>query len=148
MKILLAVDDSKHSEAATRAVLTQAGPQGSEVMVLHVVEPMPLLVAREMAAYEPKLEAARQAQLQQAEALVVRTAEELRSKGLRVTTAVAEGDPKSEIIDRAAKWHADLIVMGSHGRTGVDRFLLGSVSDAVARHAHCSVELVRLPSTR
>lgn len=148
MKILLAVDDSKHSEAAAQVVLTQARPQDSEVTVLHVVEPMPLLVAREMAAYEPKLETVRRAQLQEAEALVGRTAEALRSKGLKVTTAVEEGDPKSKIIDHAAQWHADLVVLGSHGKTGIDRFLLGSVSDAVARHAHCSVELVRLPSGR
>jgi nucleotide-binding universal stress UspA family protein len=146
MKILLAVDDSKHSEAAAQAVLAQGLPQDTEVTVLHVVEPMPLLVAREMAAYEPKLEAARRAQLDEAEALVGRTAERLRSKGWKVTTAVKEGDPKSEIIDLASSWHADLIVMGSHGKKGINRFLLGSVSDAVVRHAHCSVELVRLPS--
>jgi nucleotide-binding universal stress UspA family protein len=148
MKILLAVDDSKHSEAATQAVLAQAPPQNSDVMVLHILEPMPLLVARELTTYDPKLEAIRAAQQREAEALVARTAEVLRTKGLQVTTAVEEGDPKSAIIDRAAKWHADLIVMGSHGKTGVDRFLLGSVSDAVARHAHCSVELVRLPAAR
>lgn len=148
MKILLAVDDSKHSQAATQAVLAQARPQDSEVAVLHVVEPLPLLVAREMAGYDPKLDAARKGQLQQAKELVEKTAEALRSKGLKVTAAVKEGNPKSEIIDHAAKWHADLIILGSHGKTGLDRFLLGSVSDAVARHAHCSVELVRLSARR
>jgi nucleotide-binding universal stress UspA family protein len=49
------------------------------------------------------------------------------------------------ILDTAAKWHADLIVIGSHGRKGLDRFLLGSVSEAVARHAPCSVQIVRVP---
>jgi len=53
------------------------------------------------------------------------------------------GIPKVVIIDDAKKWGADLIVVGSHGRTGLDRFLLGSVSEAVARHAACSVEIVR-----
>ena len=62
-----------------------------------------------------------------------------------MTTAVELGSPKSKIIDTAAEWHADLIVLGSHGRTGLDRFLLGSLPDSVLRHAHCSVELVRLP---
>ena len=62
-----------------------------------------------------------------------------------MTTAVEWGDPKSKIIDAAEQWHADLIVLGSHGRTGLERFLMGSVSDAVARHAPCSVEVVRIP---
>jgi len=62
-----------------------------------------------------------------------------------VDTVVEWGNPKSKIIDAAAQWHADLIVLGSHGRTGLDRFLTGSVVDTVMRHAHCSVELVRIP---
>jgi nucleotide-binding universal stress UspA family protein len=72
----------------------------------------------------------------------------LRSKGLEVTTAVDWGDPRPKIIDDAAKWGADLIVVGSHGCKGLERFFLGSVSDAVARHAGCSVEIVRNPSRR
>ena len=57
-----------------------------------------------------------------------------------VSAVVEEGDPKTRIIDHAAHWQADVIVLGSHGRKGLDRFLLGSVSEAVARHAPCSVE--------
>jgi nucleotide-binding universal stress UspA family protein len=53
-----------------------------------------------------------------------------------------------EIVDRAAEWHADLIVLGSHGRHGLDRFLIGSVSEYVARHAPCSVEIVRMPANQ
>jgi nucleotide-binding universal stress UspA family protein len=47
------------------------------------------------------------------------------------------------ILDEAERWDADLIVLGSHGYNGWQRFLLGSVSHAVATHAHCSVEIVR-----
>jgi nucleotide-binding universal stress UspA family protein len=46
-------------------------------------------------------------------------------------------------LSEAAEWEADLIVVGSHGRRGVNRFLLGSVSEAVALHANCSVEIIR-----
>lgn len=53
--------------------------------------------------------------------------------------------PKNVILDEAANWHADLIVVGSHGRRGLDRFLLGSVSETVAIYAHCSVEVLRSP---
>jgi nucleotide-binding universal stress UspA family protein len=83
-------------------------------------------------------------QKQHAEALVAKTAEFLRARGLKVTAALETGDPKSKILDVAEEWHAGLIVLGSHGWKGLNRFLMGSVSDAVARHASCSVEIVRI----
>jgi nucleotide-binding universal stress UspA family protein len=146
MKVLLAIDDSKFSEAAIRAVIAQAHAKDTEVRVLHVVEPPSLLVAREMGGYDTSLEAIWDEEMKQAQALVAKTAETLRSHGMKVTTAVQQGDPKSMIIDASEEWHADLIVLGSHGRKALDRFLLGSVSDAITHHAHCSVEIVRLPS--
>jgi nucleotide-binding universal stress UspA family protein len=145
VKILLAIDGSKFSEAAVRAVTERTRPQDTEIRVLHVVEPPSLLVAREMGGYDPSLEAVWEAETKQAEALVEKVANDLRSKGLRVTTMVEQGEPKSQIIEAASNWRADLIVVGSHGRKGLEHFLLGSVSDAVARHAPCSVEIVRIP---
>lgn len=53
--------------------------------------------------------------------------------------------PAKSILEEAKKWDADLIVMGSHGRRGLDRFAMGSVSESVAMTAHCSVEVVRPP---
>ncbi len=144
MRILLAIDDSKFSEAAAETVIEQARPHGTEVRILHVVESPPLLVARELGGYEPALENALQFQKQHAEALVAKATELLRAGGLKVTTALEMGDPKSKILDVAEEWHADLIVLGSHGRKGLNRFLMGGVSDAVARHACCSVEIVRI----
>jgi nucleotide-binding universal stress UspA family protein len=148
VKILLAVDDSKFSEAATNAVIAQAHSKETEVRVLHVVEPPSLLVAREMGGYDPALEVIWEKESKHAKASVEKTAEKLRSHDMKVTTAVQQGDPKSLIIDAADEWHADLIVVGSHGRNGLDRFLMGSVSEAIARHAHCSVEIVRIPHGR
>jgi nucleotide-binding universal stress UspA family protein len=148
MKILLAIDGSTFSKAATQAVIARIRPRGSQVRVLHVVEPPSLLVTREMGGYDPALDAAWEAESKQAEALVANTAGMLRSKGLKVSTSAELGDPKSEIVDAASKWRADLIVLGAHGRKGLTRFLMGSVSEGVARHAPCSVEIVRLPSRR
>jgi nucleotide-binding universal stress UspA family protein len=148
MKILLAVDNSKFSDAAVKAVIARAHPKETEVHVLHVVEPPWLLMNREMGGFNSGLEAVWESETKQAMVLVEKTAETLRSHGMKVSTAVEKGDPKSVIIEVSAEWHADLIVLGSHGRNALDRFLLGSVSDAVARHAHCSVEIVRLPSRR
>lgn len=144
MRILLAVDGSKFSEAATQTVIVQARPAGTEVRVLHVIDILTNQLP-EVMAYYPGVEHARDARRKLADTLVAKTAELLRAKGLSVTTAVELGSPKSKIIDTAAEWHADLIVLGSHGRTGLDRFLLGSLPDSVLRHAHCSVELVRIP---
>ena len=61
--------------------------------------------------------------------------------------AVEFGDPKSKFLEAAEEWHADLIVLGSHGGR-LRPFLMGNVSDAIARHATCSVEIVRIPKRR
>jgi nucleotide-binding universal stress UspA family protein len=53
------------------------------------------------------------------------------------------GDPRSVIVDEAQAWQADLIVLGSHGYTGIKKWLLGSVAQSVVSHAPCSVEVVR-----
>lgn len=148
MKIVLAVDGSKFSEAAVHAVIERAQRQDTEVRVLHVVERPSLLVAREMGGYDSALDAMWEAETRQAEVLVTEVADRLRSKGLKVTSTVEQGDPKSKIIDLASNWPADLIVVGSHGRKGLEHFLLGSVSEAVVRHASCSVEIARIPSNR
>src|ERR1051326_8969010 len=113
MRILLPIDDSKFSEAAVETVIEQARPHGTEVRILHVVEPPPLLVARELGGYEPALQDALEFQKQHAESLVAKSAELLRVRGLKATAALEVGDPKSKILDAAEEWHADLIVLGS-----------------------------------
>jgi nucleotide-binding universal stress UspA family protein len=59
---------------------------------------------------------------------------------------VAVGKPASVIVTTAKEWPADVIVIGSHGRLGVERMMLGSVAEAVMRHASCSVLVVRAPA--
>ena len=144
MKVLLAIDDSEFSRAATQTVIERALPRDAEVRVLHVIMPFEPLMGELGAQIDTS--AMYQAQLIQGKALVDEAAQRLRAARLNVSTAIEEGDPKTKIIDHARKWHADLIVLGSHGRKGLDRFLLGSVSEAVARHASCSVEIVRVPA--
>lgn len=147
MKLLLATDGSKFSDAAMQAVIAQVKRGETEVRVIHVVdtmyEPFP-----EMTAYDVQARHAPNLQRGPAEALVEATAELLRAKGLKATALVAWGDPRPKIIEAAKEWPADMIVLGSHGRTGIEAFLMGSVSDAVARHAPCSVEIVRTTKGR
>jgi len=61
---------------------------------------------------------------------------------------VTENEIRIGILDAAREWRADLIVLGSRGEKGLRRFLLGSVAEFVARHAPCSVLIVRTPSDR
>jgi nucleotide-binding universal stress UspA family protein len=139
MRVLLAIDDSRFSEAATQAVIAQDLPQGAEVKVLHVVDltlPIPTSYAAGF----------RKESLKRGEELVRRTEQLLVKAGYKVLTAVEEGDPRAKIVDQAKRWNAGLVILGSHGRKGMEHFLMGSVSEAVARYAPCSVYIVRIPA--
>jgi nucleotide-binding universal stress UspA family protein len=88
------MDDSRFSQAAIETVIEQARPDDTDVRILHVVESPPLLVAREMGGYDPALETAFESQKQNAEALVLKAAELLRARGLKVAATLEVGDPK------------------------------------------------------
>jgi len=142
MKILLAIDGSRFSEAATEAVLAQyRGPQ-TEVQVLCVV-PVPTLSAppQMAASYAPEL----QEEVNQAKELVDRAVDKLHGAGLKAAGQVIKGDVRDVTIEFAKEAGTDLIVLGSHGRRGVGRLLMGSVAEAVVRYAPCSVQVVRIP---
>jgi nucleotide-binding universal stress UspA family protein len=144
MRILLAVDDSAFSQAATKAVVDQAKPGDLEVRVLHTFQPMVFLPGSFAESVANSLKAAEERRRADAKELLARTAQILEKAGVKVTTSLVEADPRHAILDQAEKWKADLIVVGSHGREGLDRLLIGSVAEHVARHASCSVEIVRL----
>jgi nucleotide-binding universal stress UspA family protein len=80
--------------------------------------------------------------------MVEASAIELRRRGLIVSPAVIPGDPRSALIEEARIWRADCIFVGVRGLSRLDRFLLGSVSAAVAARAHCSVEIVRAKAAK
>jgi len=141
MKILLAIDDSRFSEAAMKMVIQQMPPDRTELCVLHLVEPV--LVPDYGGGKQ--IEAEEQWRQERGTQLVTRSEQLLVTAGFKVTTVIKEGDPRLGIVDYAAQWKADLIVMGSHGRKGLDRLLMGSVAESVARHAGCSVLIVRIP---
>jgi len=142
MKILVAVDNSKYSEAAVHAINHYFKPQTVEVRVLHVLTPVVLTAVPQMSRnYAPELEQ----QAKQARALVDNYVQPLRAAGYAAESAVETGDVRETIIDFAARVHADLILLGSHGHKGMGRLLLGSVAESVVRHATCSVLVVRPP---
>ncbi len=147
MKVLLAVDDSEFSEAAASVIVKQFRAEDTDVCVLHALQwqraiPSCFAFARGD-TYGAQFCSAEKRAREQAAALVANIAGVLRASGFRASTAVVEGDPLLTILGRAAEWGADLIVLGSHGRTGLDRVVFGSVSEKVAGRAPCSVEIVR-----
>jgi nucleotide-binding universal stress UspA family protein len=147
MRILLAIDGSRCSHTAVDTVMKQFQCAGTEVHVLAVDEwpkDLPTALAfSEGATAAAQIMRLHESRALDAERLVTETALVLRKAGFRTTGLVRNGEARQQIIDYAAEWSADLIVLGSHGRRGLNRFLLGSVSDAVVRHAPCSVEVVR-----
>jgi nucleotide-binding universal stress UspA family protein len=147
--ILLAIDDSEFSRAAVDELIDYMRPESVTVHVLHVLELDKVLpIAFDFARgtqYGPEVTAHLQKSREDAERLVSDAARRLTEAHFMTSTAVAEGDPRHTILNYAAELGCDCIVMGSYGRHGLDRFLMGSVSEAVARHAHCSVHIVRTP---
>ncbi len=151
MKVLLAIDGSKCSEAAVATLVRQYSPAETEVLILHIVEILKLMPVSYTYGAGPVFVQDYTAIAQQwrkdGEELVSRTASRLQGAGFKTSAQVEEGDARELILECAKKWDPDLILLGSHGKRGLDRFLLGSVSEAVARHAGCSVEIVRAPAS-
>jgi nucleotide-binding universal stress UspA family protein len=150
MKILLAVDGSEFSDVAVSEVARRPWPEGSEVKVVSVAEPhIPFTPEPGLlpASYYDDLEKVARSH---AQSVITRAQAKLRERdgrNLRMTTEVFVDSPKDAIIEEAERWGADLIIVGSHGYRGYKRYLLGSVSQAVAAQAKCSVEIVRAAKT-
>lgn len=144
MKVLLAVDESPFSRTAVQSLIDQLRPKNTQVQVVNVIEPITAYFSAEglphLTSDTAEIERERE---KQARELVGKVSAKLGNAGFRTGKAVLRGDPRAAILDLATEWKADLIVLGSHGLKGLSRLLMGSVSDAVARHATCSVQIVR-----
>ena len=152
MRILVAIDGSEHSEAAVDEIARCHYPADSEVRVVSVINPPMPLSAESLATaagYHGELEKMERERASSAiEKSAARLRESLEGGSVKITTEVLAGSPKRVILEEAEAFGADLIVVGSHGYGALERFLLGSVSQAVALHAKCSVEIVRSPEVR
>ena len=136
--ILVPTDFSTHADHALDYALALAKELQARITLLHVIYRPPMGEAS-LLTYLAEVEAeARQA--------LERRVQRLREAGLQGTYIMVHGVPWQEIVEAAGVQKADLIVMGTHGRTGVLHVLLGSVAEKVLRHAPCPVLVTRAPA--
>jgi nucleotide-binding universal stress UspA family protein len=151
-KILLATDGSGEAASAAKTAIDTANLSGSELHVVHIEEyPTHLLANYGSFAY---LDAHwLQTVLEETHIRARKTLDEqvgsIEGAGGTVKAShLRRGRPDGEIVDLAEEIGAGLIVMGSRGRGGMKRALMGSISDSVVRHAHCPVMVVRKEKER
>lgn len=145
MKILLATDGTKHSESAVEKLKSFDSKQISEIKIISIVD---MAISITLNTYEglapTTLEIENNAR-ENAHKILADTAAELALSfpDSTISTEVLLGSPDSKIVESAEEIGADIIVVGSHGYNRWERLLLGSISDSVVRHSHCSVLVVR-----
>ena len=142
-RILVPTDFSKHSEVALTYAVALAEKFGAELILVHVVQDLALFIPDAVAVAPPIAASVEQFTAVAREALE-RVAQADNLQRLRVRREVREGTPFYEIIRFAKEAEVDLIVMGTHGHTGLTHVLLGSVTEKVVRKAPCPVLTVRM----
>jgi len=139
-KILVPIDFSPHSEKALQWALSLADREDTSIILFHVIPQPPDEWHSQAGPAEKKVEDELRAGVERQQKKTG------TGKSARIETlAVWGGDPSSEICLLAKRQNVDLIVMGTHGRTGLSHILLGSVAEKVVHHAPCSVLTVRAP---
>jgi nucleotide-binding universal stress UspA family protein len=149
-KILVPTDFSTCADHALRYALELARPLGATIELCHASVPVDYQVLN---LVSPAMQVAAASLVQQMEQMFEAARHELdelvaryRDAGVPLSGTTLEGEPDEAIVRRAREGGADLIVIGSHGRRGLSRALLGSVAERVMRHAPCPVLVVHPPA--
>ncbi len=138
--ILVAVDFSSPSDAALAGAIELARVFGAKLQVFHAFElPIPAVTPYEVAVPQAYLEDARRAAGERLDAAVAQAT----AAGVPAESQLDEGPPAQAIARAASQLGAELVVMGTHGHTGLKHFVLGSVAERTLRHAPCSVLTVK-----
>ena len=147
MKILLATDGTKHGDAAAEMLGKLKLTDGDEVKIICVVDMAMPMAIDIYGGYLPDTTELEKAARENAVKVVEGTSVKVRSsfgdKNVDISTDILFGSPDSRIVETAEELKTDLIIIGSHGYKQWERLLLGSVSNSVVHHAHCSVMVVR-----
>lgn len=155
-RVLVALDSPTSSEVLLERALFLAKAMGSELMLFHaLIDPLPntsnVLAAGSMGIYGGAYSSE---MFQQSQTLIKEEKERLiqwlqqqqqKASALNITTGFdyKEGDPGHQICHKAKQWNADLVIVGRRGRSGLSEMLLGSVSNYVLHHAHCTVMVIQ-----
>ncbi len=150
MKVILATDGTKFGEAAAEMLGKFSLGDGDSIKIISVVDMAMPLAIDVYGGYLPDTTELEKAARNQAAKVVEETTTKMTDffgdKRVDISSDILFGSPDSRIVETAEEMHADLIVMGSHGYKSWERLLLGSISDSVVHHAHCSVLIVRSQS--
>lgn len=133
--VLLATDLTPASAEATRRAIELAARLGARLLIVHVMDSRRLTGGGSHA----RIDQARD----EREAVLLEVVRDARAVGAAAEFLIWTGDPGNALVAAAQAEHADLLVVGSRGRSGAERMLLGSVSDHLVHHAGCPVLVVR-----
>ena len=142
-RILVPMDFSTHSEMALRHATALAKQSGGSVELLHVMDDPVMSDVWSSEVYVPNLPELREKLLANAEARLAAYRESIGNEGVPIVTTVRSGQAAHMIVDYVKAAGSDLVVMGTHGRTGLPRLFLGSVAERVVGLSPCPVMTVR-----
>ena len=142
-RILVPLDFSPPSDCALTYAKTLGADCGASLHLLHVVEDRLMVGPWPADGYLGGLPRLCETLIKNAESRMLDCLKSIRQSGIRVTGEVLVGSPFQAIVDLAFTSEVDLIVMNTHGRTGITHLLIGSVAERVIRHASCPVLVVR-----
>lgn len=143
-KVLVAIDSTGLSELVMDVLTAQMHPAQCEVQVVQVVNPAIYAVPTEMIPVYLPEDAARRKELREEAKRTLTLAEErIRKAGFSVTSQVVETDPEEGILEAAANWRANIIIVTSHARKRMERFFHHSVAQSIVHRAPCSVLVLK-----
>lgn len=155
MRVLIAVDDSACSQDALDSVSIRLWKEGTKFLIVHVLEPVSPEYAAMFITYTTAYGQVVAERLNEAQTLIDEKVDFLkRSLASQIknendiTGLVLEGPVTECIVEHAKEWKADFIILGSHGRSGINKLILGSVAESVLTTSPCSVEVIKESANR
>ncbi|WXG46204.1 MAG: universal stress protein [Candidatus Atabeyarchaeum deiterrae] len=139
--ILVAVDGSRESDKAIEVIVELAAKLGAKVTFLHVVN-TPDLGDTSLLSEKPE-KALRDSLVEAGKKILAKASETAKRKGVSATEKISYGYPSDTIVREASSLNVDLIAMGSRGRTGVTRIVLGSTAEKVLRWSSVPVLIMK-----
>ena len=145
-RIMVAVDESFMTSQVMKAAVELARSTGAQMAICHAVDET-ILAQREVAMMLPNSVGKTEARMRLgAQGFLDRLLETARAAGIEAEIKLVESEQKhvsDMLIDAAGEWQADLLVVGTHGRRGIERFFVGSVAERLVRKGQTSLLLVR-----